>query len=459
MGIVRTIGRGFSRVGKGLTNPEPKKMGQWIGAVAALVVMVFVITLAVNYLGRGETTKNVPPPPPDYPALDFPVTDYPGDETAMEVEMRTPGFHDFWFSNEEDKPVPFGVLNRTRCTCSSIQAFLLPPGVTSPEKKKRDDKAALDLEAKVEPIELTDDNEVNVPSGGVGWVRLKWNGTKRIDRVGAELWMADKAKGGTKKLSVAVLFVEPIQVDHLEKNVGTVTPDSPPGHAEIVVFSTIRQSFTFKVEVVGSRGPQDSEPFEIGKPVPVSAEEIKKIESKYQAGSGGGHVKAAYRVPITVREHSEDKKKLFDLGPFRRTVRISSEDQGTEPADVHVSGTIEGEVTVGQAEDNGRIDLGTFRADRPHRLGKPLVLQTEHEGIDLAVDQAPEFMQVKLVLEKGGSGRKSWLLNVEVPARQAEGSFPRDEAGYRDTAIYLKLIKAGDAPRRIRIPVSGAASK
>src|SRR5262249_18592417 len=126
--------------------------------------------------------------------------------------------------------------------------------------------------------------------------------------------------------------------------------------------------------------------------------------------------------------------------------------------EVNVSGRIEGEVMVGRQEDNGRADLGTFPSNRVHKLKPSIVLQTEREGIDLALDRCPDFLKVKLTPEKGASGRKIWLLDVEVPANQAEGPFPRDEAGYRDTSIYLK-IKAGEATRRLRIPVFGTATK
>jgi hypothetical protein len=444
----------------------PKKTGQLIAALGALVVLVFGVTFAVISLGSTGRTDPLPGPgsgpgPEPGPSLYVPERKFPADDQqTLEWEAKKPGFHDFWFENKNDQQVKVG-LNTKNCTCSSVELVSAPPDAPiKPEMLK--DKAKMQaLEAKFKPVPLEHGETVVVPAGATGWVRLRWSGAKPIDRLVAELWTTDKANGDRIKLETLVTLLGAMLVDSptREKDVGVVRAGGGANKVEIIVFSCTRDKLTLRKPEAVEEQALAGKPFTVSEAVAVSAEEREKLDKEFQGKGLPSHVKCAYRITVTVRERSEDGKEVLDIGPFRRHVRIASDDEDVDPIEVVIAGTVEGEVAVLGAEQ-GRVLLNNFSADRGKQ--QTVTLQADSANIDLTVDNDKTSKFIKAALsapKKDSFGRNTWRMTIEVPPNKITGAFPRaDDPELRDSAIYL-WVKTKDAPaRRIRIPVQGIAS-
>src|SRR5262249_21524856 len=157
-----------------------------------------------------------------------------------------------------------------------------------------------------------------------------------------------------------------------------------------------------------------------------------------------------------------DKKTLFDVGPFRRGVLLSSPDVVGEPKLVQLRGRVVGLVELGSGDDevSGTIDFRSF-VRRDGAKATPLQLTSSGAGLKLEFDRdkTAKFLDATL---KGpfpvGEARQGWSLVARVKPNEASGPFPRHEDPlYEDSAIYL-LAKVGDKPPRpIRIAVRGTA--
>jgi hypothetical protein len=177
--------------------------------------------------------------------------------------------------------------------------------------------------------------------------------------------------------------------------------------------------------------------------------------------TGMRRVLCGYRIPITLQAVSKDGTRPFDLGPFRRWVVLTpNEDEGIEAVRTVVSGEVKGDVIVGSPNDAGAVTFGVFERQRGAR--RTVTLQSTVPGLDLKLDpdhKVPDYLDVKLdKAQDGPVGNRTWRLHVEVVPGRARGVFPRDDdPTYRDSAVYLKTLEK--TPRTIRIPVSGTANE
>src|SRR5580693_9380591 len=90
------------------------KTTQWIAALVALVIVVFLSTFAINFLGTSskpseQTTTTVEA---DLATLEFPIKSFPHFDQAaglvygrFECEHRKPGHQDYLFTNPNDQAV------------------------------------------------------------------------------------------------------------------------------------------------------------------------------------------------------------------------------------------------------------------------------------------------------------------------------------------------------------------
>jgi hypothetical protein len=238
--------------------------------------------------------------------------------------------------------------------------------------------------------------------------------------------------------------------------VGTVLARDLPAKGEILCWSGTRKLLKVKAKSGNAHGPAASDPFVVGEPVPLTAEEKAALAQTARMR----RVLCAYRIPITLRAVSEDGKMPFELGPFRRWVVLTASDEDEiDPVRTVVSGRIEGDVTVGNPTDAGAIAFGVFERQRGAR--RTVVLQSSVPGLKLELDpdhKVPEYLKVKLdKAREGPAGSRTWDLRVEVVPGGARGVFPRDDdPTYRDSALYLKTVEK--TPRTIRIPVTGTAN-
>jgi hypothetical protein len=154
-------------------------------------------------------------------------------------------------------------------------------------------------------------------------------------------------------------------------------------------------------------------------------------------------MRTAYAVPVIV--HERRGAAQLDLGPLNRRLRFTT-DVMPDPALLSLQGLVRGNVEVGEGADQDRVNLGAFRADRPHE--KTVMVTAKQPNLQLRVkSKNPDYLEVALTESPGPAGLRQWKLRVEVDANKVSGVLPSD------SAVFLETV--ADPPRAIRIPVIG----
>jgi hypothetical protein len=401
----------------------------------------------------------------------------------LTTEVNQLGHQDFWFRNDSGENVPIG-LNEKGCTCSEVEVSIAPKSwvpslleesagrflqqASSLSPRLSDslrDLAAMHgaaqlPEKEAQTTQLTRDNSAMVPAGAFGWVRLSWRRKRPepVPNLHADLWMSQKGSAANARLEVGVMVTRPVEVSS-EMTLGSFTlRDLEKGQKKwLQCWSFTRPSFQLKVEPI-HRGKAESDPIEIGQPIPLSDADLRHIE-KSSEKLHMLRLLSGYRIPVTVRGRAKDGTPI-EWGHFRRYVNLSSDDDGIEPMEVKLIGEVHGDVTVGSEKEGGTINLGPFVRSRGAR--GEIVLQTDAPNLNLELDKAhvPEFLKAHFPdkPETSPGGHRLWVLEVNVPPNAARGEFPRaDDPLYHDSAIYVKTKE--QQPRTIRIPVTGTANE
>ncbi|HEY7327176.1 MAG TPA: hypothetical protein VH592_06040 [Gemmataceae bacterium] len=468
------------------------KPSQWIAALV-LALMVGGITFVSVYLGgsrppEGTETINEPPP------LNFPFKLFPReDEKAQTTEVGQVGYQDYWFVNEGDQTLVG--LNGKGCTCSEVDITMAPPSwmpylarsaaFQALQQPPRGLDNLVNLAVAIdrahqfpelpdtEGTMLSREFSAKVPAGAIGRVRLSWRQHEvKPLRTYADLWIGKMGGPVSARLETGVRIATPLEVNKeltiesvTERELEKMDAQNPErgrrGRNWIICFSLTRPYFRLKAEVMHDRPEEaNSDPVEVGEPVPLAPEILRRLEEKQEAM----HRLTAmwgYRVPVTVRPRAKDGTPM-EWGRFHRTVQLSSPDPGIEPVQIQVMGEVVGDISVGVGDEAGAINLGPFPQSRgTHRS---INLETDEKAIDLELDlkRKPKYLNVTLSEPQDTGSHRSWVLRVEVPPGAAQGEFPRaDNPVYRDSAIYVKTKggKSGTSLRSIRIPVHGVANQ
>jgi hypothetical protein len=456
------------------------KPAQWM-AVVILALMVGGITFAVVYRGgsRGAVEKKIAP----QASLTFAGKRYPEEGgKALTSEVGQLAHQDFWFCNDSGYAVPVG-LNSKSCKCTDVELSIVPEewksrllAVTAARVLQRAPRGLEDLptlaatyqgsavfpqlpEKEVKTTPVTTDDSVTVPPGALGWVRLNWRGERPEPRfLKADLWMNQRNASLSASLEVGASIVEPMEVDR-ELAAGTfdVRELGKGKKVWIVCWSATRPSFHVKAERVEGREKAESDPVEIGSPIPLNEADLHRLGQSPKLHMM--QILSGYRVPVILRARAADGTP-FGLGHFRRYVRLSSADEGIEPVDVRVAGVVEGDVRVGSVKEAGVLTLGPFPSSRGTRGS--ITVQTDVPGLNLELDSSriPAYLKVRFPKEPEvtSTGHRMWVIDVEVPPGAARGDFPRTgDPVYHDSAIYVKTNET--PPRSIRIPVVGTANE
>jgi hypothetical protein len=432
------------------------KSAHWFGLLCSAAVLVFVATFAANYLGgRGGTTKIAKAAPQAKLTFADPATDFPPAPPPAELEIGLPHSHDFWFKSENTQDLPVGVFHKT-CQCTSVGLWIAPEDWKEIPKAEEQEKAAKDLESVVKPTELKDKEETTgvVPAGAVGMVRLTWTADHLGQKdLGATLWMGEKGPGLTQVFNIRTTSIGPLKTLP-ETYAGDIAQEKLPQTIRIKCWSSTRSQFPLKAEVVFSRLKEKSNPFVVGKPTAMTEDEMAKLRLDRRHGA----VLAGYWVPVTLNKVSEDGSTAFDLGPFRQRVKLATE--GGDPILVLVTGTIQGDLAP---VDASAVPVQFAPFNRTTKPELPVVLESETDVIRLELDRnrTPNFLDVEFPkTPETSGGRKTWNLQVKwAPESMASGIFPRDEEGYRDSAVYVRPVyaKSDGPPSYLRIPVVGTA--
>jgi hypothetical protein len=458
------------------------KPAQWT-AVLVLALMVGGISFVTVYLG-GSPDGGGEQPVETPATLTFPVKKVPQEgEKVLTTEVHQSGHYDFWFVNDNGQDVIIG-LNAKGCTCSVVETTVAPAdwsarfageaalqtlqvplrgldGLTLLAALRQPDHLNPEL-PEGETKMLTYENAQTVPAGAIGRVRLSWRQEQAKPLATyADLWMGQRGGSASVRLDVGVKIADPLEVEDKELTLPAVRGRDLEKMEKgkrgwIVCWSLTRPSFYIKAETVHERLKAESDPVEVGEPIPLSQENLDRLQHREQLQMMT--VLSGYKIPVTVRAKAKDGTPI-EWGFFRRLIRLSSSDEGIEPVMVKVTGEVLGDVVVGAGKEAGKIDLGPF--PRTRGAHGDVVLQTDEKDLDLELDAArvPEYLKARLSKpEETTAGHRLWKLSVEVAPNAARGEFPRnDNPVYRDSAIYVKT-KEKSQPRSIRVPVLGVAN-
>src|SRR4029077_15427748 len=130
---------------------------------------------------------------------------------------------------------------------------------------------------------------------------------------------------------------------------------------------------------------------------------------------------SGYAIKGTVYERRENQQ--LDLGPWARKLTVKLDGSPDEDVSVVLTGAVRGAIQVGDAKDKDRIDLGTFKANRPHDKSIIVTSTAPNIGLEL-VGKSPESLRVELKEQPANFGQKRWLLHLEVEPNSFSGFLP-----------------------------------
>jgi hypothetical protein len=438
----------------------PRLSAKWIVAAVVLAVMVFGVTIVLQlggFSGKGGPdvevrgggnaehlnlrffTTTMPPVPEGVDVKKPP---------PLDVEFRREGWADFWFENENAKPVVVGLLS-TSCSCSGAQIFVLPSG----SKPEPGNEATLEKTATAAPLVLGSDEGVPVGPNRVGWVRMQWSGETKKDGFSIQLWLNSRETGPFPKLETSVTFHDPFTVETLGSQ-GEIQAASleQPYEIPVLCWSATRSEMQLKTETFGGREGA-LEPFVVGVPQRLDDKGYKEVARQFGLKKVPLSV---YRIPVKLRGKTDDGQ-LTDAGPFRRRLEVNL-DGFPHAQSVDLQGYIRGDVVV-LGQPGNRVDFSSFAAKKgsPSRV---LKLQSSAGVEKLEVDKArtADFLEVELTPDEQPGGVPTWRMKMWVKPGSVGGRFPRESpAELRDSAVYVRPARVKDA-RATRIPVEGSAT-
>ncbi len=159
-----------------------------------------------------------------------------------------------------------------------------------------------------------------------------------------------------------------------------------------------------------------------------------------------------YHVLVTVVERAPNGPQL-DLGDFEHEIILKSKDLEFSPdrndTAVTVKGKVHGDLTVGLLPGKDNIDLGLYQISRG--TTKEIPLKSLRPELRLkTLSQRPSFLEVNLEeAGKAGVEGRRWKLKVRVPPNRPP--LPENSV--------IELETNDQPPRKVRIPVSGIATR
>jgi hypothetical protein len=433
-----------------------KTTSQILLAIVAVIALVAGITFVKQY--QVDPGIAAPASPTSHSAagkqagevkLHFPTTIWEWKPAADgQFEQRSKGFRDFWFQNDNAVPVELGLKSKS-CKCASVSVCILPPDEAKRYREATAKGGTPTVPLNPQPLEVDEVKGVNVGPGAGGVVRLAWEDKKepseqdRSELLVVEVWT--QAVGGgpktTNRLELPVTFVPALRVTPTYMHLGDFNIGDERT-AEFKCWSSTRPKFSLTAK------ERTGDPCFTCTCTLLSDQGRKDLEK-----ATNSHVLYGYLVRVTVHERLSDTVQM-ELGPFGRHVDLKS-DPGIEPTSVGVTGVVRGDITVGTADDKGRIILGYFSAQKG--VTRSVKLTAHRPGLELRVVRVePEGnpVRVKSLSELTPSlpgGRRRWELTVEVPPGSPSGRLPDHSA--------VRLAIPGTPPRYIRIPVVGDATQ
>jgi len=396
------------------------------------------------------------------------------------VEVGNRYQYDFWFYSQHPQPVGIG-LEYESCTCTDLECFIFPeadwltwqretalatlmatvtggdvwgPAAATVLMRTLDQKNSwVSFGSTASGKGNRAEAVATVPPGRPGIVRVNFRPKKLSEksegdgvRIILQALLDDgsykTAELGVRYLAVPPVGYAPLILDGGELDVGEKR------ELECYLWSSTRERLEPKLELTGPSSEDSHDPcVEIGKLVPLSAEEMKAFPARLTASYGKMYeaVKpmCAYRLALTV--HEKRGGKQLDIGPVVRRLLISTEAQ-TEPWKLPITVFVRGEVRIIGGDDRDRLSLGSFKAEREKSAS--VTVKTENRNLELeVVPRTDSSLKAELQPVEAKSG-KEWRLVVTVPPETFIGDLPAT------TAVVLSIK---GSTRKVRIPVTGNA--
>jgi hypothetical protein len=429
------------------------------------VVLVGGIAWVSQYLPSWKTQKALPPGPKEAPLKFTAVTTAEMDPKRAyfrEFEKDAEGHLDFLFVNPREEAVELGV-DWKKCGCSRLETCLLKPEYVRPllelERQGKLAEARAKLEALTDglagwqPMAVAEEKGVEVPPARAGVLRLIWRARKEEEakfEVNVQLWMRPAGVAFRDRfqqwLSPAVALVPAVRLHPTRLDVGRLLARSAVSKS-FLYWSATRDSLEAKY--VG-----EPDPCLVCQVIPVKGQDLARAQQILDQIGYRTRIRSACRVRVTLYEEKDGKQ--LDMGAFVRPVPIKVK-AGGEVVDVPspvLVGGVRSDVQVVGGDEQGQINLGSFRAGDGTTQTVRLLVRPQVR-LTLASGQPPT-LQVKLAKKETAADEATWELEVTVPPSAFQG-----RGGHlpEDTAVVLQAASPGRPPRRVRIHVTGIAAR
>jgi hypothetical protein len=389
---------------------------------------------------------------------------------AAEFERGTNGHYDFWVSNLHAEPVNVALL-KASCVCSKIHVGIIPADEMAGWQQRTWElggiSAAMDLlgvpnlaavlayrdlsgKIRWSELERRDKNasagSTTVPAAHspekpqMAIIRMDWEGRDvKADRLIAEVQHRIGTTTDVTPFEVRVMIVPPVMVSTPVVSVGELNFNDRR-NGMIYCWSATRDQFQVTIEDA-SHDPC----IEAGPPRLLNDEERMAVTQMLRGSNQipPTKMRTAYAIPVVVHERRGSAQ--LDLGPLNRKLELRT-DTSPDPMWISLQGMIRGAIDVGEGKEQDRVNLGSFRSDRPH--DKTVIVTAKDPNIQLRFKKvSPDYLNVSLTELTGSIGFRQWRLKVEVEPDRVAGLLPAD------SAVYLETVAT--PPRAIRIPVMG----
>lgn len=362
---------------------------------------------------------------------------------AREFEKGAEGRYCFPLLVHPQQDVRIGLREKS-CDCSLLHVALISDAeleqIGNALRKDPGQEVAENPAWTWHLLKKGDEHGVALPAGSRAVLRMTWENRRAAGEplnLGAAVWAREPDSTRTQEygLKIDAVSSHPLRAKRHRIDVGVILAGGQ-GKAEFLVWSPTRANPNFKFR-------QDDPFFKIDTK-PLSAADCAELQATLRQEDINTRVRAAWNVTVTVYERKDQRQ--FDQGHFLRALNFEMPDAPEDVPPLMVAGLVRGDIEIGAAEDQGKINLKSFAAkDGAH---KTLFLWTDKKT-ELAKDSVqPAALKVTLTKSPAAAAAKQqWKLEVVVPPNQFFGTISEDNA---------VILRTGSG-RLIRIPLMGSA--
>lgn len=459
--------------------PQKNAVARYLAPLVLLVAVIAVLTWVLMHNPRGKSEKLSPPPKAaDKKLLEFTrvIAQWSNQEQKVEsgvkevypfkdFETGRKGFYDFPFKNVAGEAIEV-VFYSSSCDCASVEAYVLAGEEWDQISKAFADKPADPIVYANAPawLELVKDLEwpkfgkdakekkrllVKPDEGGV--VRVRWvaKAPGMELKVMPVVWfqpVGEASRRAAQPLVVPVMVAPPVHFHPARVHVGVLSSGARV-KTKIYAWSSTREHLDLKL----TTNPAD--PLFETELEPLSKKECAELEAAFRSDPGfkaakiAPRVVSAQRVSVTVYESQAGRQ--LDLGSFLRKLEVML-DNIPQP-DVRgpeIVGSVFGEISIGGADDQGKIRFKSFSAKEGATKTVELSADPRWQLEWLKADPAWVKVQLTRDAKQEDPKRATWHLEVTVPENT-----PAAHSFEEPNAVILRIV--GPPERFVRIPIEG----